>query len=361
MEEVHFNGEVEREKVAAEGPGYVAYQPEMVKMITQGGSKPPLCNVGDGMAPPHLYTLSNGSIKSYVFLKLVEEHEDWTVETPLAMCRYVKPEGDFIFNIQACEDAVQENARRRLHNQFVVDIFREFMPLYDCGASANRMTEPQPPPDFKQERKDKIEALKSDKLGSTQKAIEYLSKYEIYCGRDFKFDEAFEKASSVCFTETIKEKQAKGKVRVRLEGRKPCWWDGVSPTDESGCRVKFARGDGHTFLTPDVRVVKDDPPTDIIVIPNEVEVGDKGELIVPGDTHVNPFAALFPPHRRGHTPEGLAYPFASNDQESVVVVVEDEDEDVDNKITTPPNSHNDDDDSASMFLTDDEDDTGSLP
>ena len=281
IEEVQFKGEMAPD---VEFVPYVPYTPSMVKMITQGSSKPPLCKVGDGMSAPVVYDVDG--IRMFVHLKLTQENEDWEIETPLAMCRYVKPEGDMLFNIQACEDATVENARRRLHNKFVVGIFREFMPRFDCGASANKITEPQPPPDFVQERLDRIKELKKDKLGSTQKAIEYLAMYEVYCGRDYKFDDAFTAASDRCFEETIKAKQKKGKVRVRIEGRKPCWWDGVSPTDESGCRVRWERGDGHTFLTPDVRVVRDDAVTDVVV--------SEGQGAVP-ETTANPFESLFPP------------------------------------------------------------------
>ena len=281
MEEVEFNGEKTPDENAIP---YVPYTPPLVKMITQGSAKPPLCNIGDGMGQPAVYTV--GTMRFYANLKLTEEFEEWDIETPLAMCRYVKPEGDMLFNIQACEDATRENARRRLHNKFVVDLFREFMPRYDCGASANKMTEPQPPPDFVQDRMDKIKELKKDKVGTVQKAIEYLALFEVYCGRDYKFEEAFEKASDRCFEETVKAKQQKGRVRVRIEGRRPCWWDGVSKTDGSGCRVKFAKGDGHTFLTPDVRVVKDETVTDIVAIGgDEIETEANTE-------EENPFESL---------------------------------------------------------------------
>jgi hypothetical protein len=285
MEEVEFKGETVPDPNAIP---YVPYTPPLVKMITQGSAKPPLCKIGDGMGTPSIYDVDG--MRFLAYLKMVDEHEDWTIETPLAMCRYVKPEGDLLFNIQACEDATRENARRRLHNKFVVDTFREFMMRYDCGASANRMTEPQPPPDFVEERLEKIKELKKDKLGTTQKAIEYLARYEIYCGRDYKFEEAFDCAGDKCFEETIKEKQAKGKVRVRIEGRKPCLWNGKDPTDESGCRVKWARGDGHTFLTPDVRPVRDDTILDVVlsgagqVVPSSAATADES----------NSFEALFP-------------------------------------------------------------------
>ena len=252
IQEIQFKGEQKDPNAIP----YIPYTPEMVRMITQGSCKPPLCKVGDGLNVPELYNVDGLSF--YVGLNLIQENEEWEVDTPLAMCNYVKPEGDMLFNIQACEDATRENARRRRHNKFIVDIFRLFMPRYDCGASANLMTEPQPPPDFVEERMLKISELKKDKLGTAQKAIEYLALYEIYCGRDYKFHEAFDKASDKCFEETIKERQKKGKIRVRIEGRQPTWWNGVDPTDESGCRVKWERGDGHTFLTPDVRVVRDD-------------------------------------------------------------------------------------------------------
>lgn len=250
MQEVKFKGE-EEQTVA---DPYVAYVPQMVKMITQGPAKPCLCDNVES----YIYKVNDISMR--VFVKMVEETGAWEVETPLAMCRYVKPEGDLLFNMQACQDCTVENARRRLHNKFLVDVFRVFMPRYDCGASANLMTEPNPPPDFTMERLDKIKELKKDKVGTTRKAIEYLALHGVYCGRDYQFDDAFDKASDVCFEKTIEEKQKIGKIRVRVEGRKPCWWNGKNKLDESGCRVKWAKGDGHTFLTPDVRVVKDDSP-----------------------------------------------------------------------------------------------------
>ena len=303
IEEMQFKGEATPD---GECTPYVAYTPSMVKMITQGSSKPPLCKVGDGMGAPIVYDVDG--IKMFVHLKLTQENEDWSCETPLAMCRYVKPEGEMLFNIQACEDATVENARRRLHNKFVVDIFREFMPHYDCGASANRMTEPQPPPNFVEERLGKIKELKKDKLGSTQKAIEYLAMYEMYCGRDYKFEEAFDRASDRCFEETIKTKQKVGKVRVRIEGRKPCWWNGVYSTDESGCRVKWIRGDGHTFLTPDVRVVRDDTITALIVSEGcgSVVLADPASQTAAAESS-NPFETLFPPAPPS-TPAGQSSP-----------------------------------------------------
>ena len=280
VEEIEFKGE----HVDPGAIPYEPYTPQMVKMITQGGCKPPLCKVGDGLSDSPVYEV--GSMELRAYLRFVSVDGSWDIETPLAMCRYVKPEGDMLFNITACEDATRENARRRLHNKFVVDVMREFMPRFDCGASANRMTEPQAPPDFVLERLDKVKELKKDKLGTTQKAIEYLARFERYCGRDYKFEESFEKASDACFEETVRQRVAKGKIRVRLEGRKPCWWDGTSKEDESGCRVKWERGDGHTFLTPDIRVVRDDSP---------ITPEPEGELVVagPDSDGVNPFAALF--------------------------------------------------------------------
>lgn len=282
IEEIEFKGEKKDDSYIP----YVPYTPDTVKMITQGHTKPSLCSVGNGMGEPHVYEIEK--MRMTVFLNIVEEHEEWSVTTPLGMCRYVKPEGDLLFNNQACEDATRENARRQQHNKFVVDIFREFMATYDCGASANRMTLPQAPDDFVQVRLDKIKEIKNDKLGCAQKAIEYLALYEVYCGRDYKFEDAFEKANDVCYEKTVEAKGSSGsRIRVRLEGRLPCWWDGKSSTDESGCRVKWARGPCHTFLTPDVHIAKDDTPDQIIALQAACPTEE------PSATSDNPFATLF--------------------------------------------------------------------
>ena len=276
VEEIAFKGEAE--KVGA----YQTYTPPMVKMITQGGGRPPLCTVGDGLIPPTIYDVEGR--KMFVFLHLIEESESWDVETPLSLCRYVKPEGEMLFNVQACEDASTENARRALHNKFIVGIFREFMPRFDCGASSNVMTMPQMPDDFVFARLEAIKELKKDKLGYAKKAIEYLAQYEMYCGLHYQFDDAGSKADDIAFEKNVEKKQATGKIRVRLEGRKPCWWDGKSDKDESGQRVKWVRGDGHTFLTPDLRVAKDEDILDVLlrVAPQQdVEGGP------------NPFARIF--------------------------------------------------------------------
>ena len=280
IEEIEFKGEQAKDEQYVP---YVPYTPSTVKMITQGRSKPSLCKIGNGMGTPHVYEVEN--MRMTVVLRITEEHEDWEEDTPLAMCRYVRPEGEMLFNPTACEDATRENARREQHNKFVVDIFREFMATYDCGASANRMTLPQAPENFVESRLEKIKELKKDKLGSTQKAIEYLARYEIYCGRDYKFEEAFEKANDVSFDKVVEERRAKGKVRVRIDGRRPCWWNGSDRFDESGCRIKWKRGECHTFLTPDLRVVKDETEDQLIV-------AEQPEAEEPKE---NPFAALFPP------------------------------------------------------------------
>jgi hypothetical protein len=148
------------------------------------------------------------------------------------------------------------------------------------------MTEPQPPPDFVEERLEKIKELKKDKLGTAQKAIEYLARFEVYCGRDYKFDDAFDKASDKCYEETIRERVEKGRIRVRIEGRRPCWWNGRDPTDESGFRVKWVKGDGHTFLTPDVRVAGDDIIPVLDVVPKE-------ERENVAEEEGNPFESMF--------------------------------------------------------------------
>ena len=288
FEEVAFKGEEESQKENA----YVPFTPPMVKMITMGATRPPLLPADDE-AIGKLHCFDVNGIRLFVSLRLMQEDGEWDVQTPLAMCRYVKPEGEMLFNQQACEDATTENARRQLHNKFVVDVFRQFMPRYDCGASANLMTMPQPPESYVDMRIEKIKELKKDKLEYTRKAVEYLAqKANKYCGLDYKWDEAWTKADDASFENTVCDKQEKGKIRVRIEGRKPCWWDGKSKRDESGFKVKWIRGESHTFLTPDVRVAADtEEDALVLVTESDKQVAAAGDGFI--SKAVNSFAALF--------------------------------------------------------------------
>jgi hypothetical protein len=294
FEEVRFKGEEEKRK-RDDGlvPVYETFTPPMVKMITMGAKKPPLLP-SDDEALGKLQCYEVDGMHFFAFLRLLDADEQWDVQTPLAMCHYVKPEGDMLFSMQACEDATTENARRSVHNKFVVDVFRRFMPVYDCGSSANLMTMPQPPDSYTYLRQEKIKELKKDKLEYTHKAIEYLAqKAAKYCGLDYKWEEAWAKADEACFENTICDRQEKGKVRVRIEGRRPCWWDGKSKRDESGFKVKWARGESHTFLTPDLRVVADTTEDEVMLVDDsarQIVLSDGTTAAAPGS---NPFETLF--------------------------------------------------------------------
>lgn len=291
FEEVPFKGEDDSRK-----GDYVPFTPPMVHMITMGARKPPLVpNDDEALGKPHCFEIDG--IRLFAFLRLIHEEDEWDIQVPLAMCRYVKPEGEMLFNQQSCEDATTENARRALHNKFVVNIFREFMPVYDCGSSANLMTMPQAPESYVYLRREKIKELKKDKLEYTRKAIEYLAqKANKFCGLDYQWDDAWAKADDACFENTIAERQRSGKVRVRIEGRRPCWWDGKSKRDESGHRVKWVRGESHTFLTPDVRVAADDTEDELMIVDDSSKqvavaaVGIGAGAAAPGS---NPFETLF--------------------------------------------------------------------
>lgn len=305
FEEVAFNGQEERRK-RDEGlvPVYQPFTPAMVKMITMGAKRPPLLPSDDeALGKPHCYEVDG--MRFFAFLRLMDANEEWDVQTPLAMCCYVKPQGEMLFNMQACEDATTENARRAMHNRFVVNVFREFMPLYDCGSSANLMTMPQAPDSYTYLRQEKIKELKKDKLEYTRKAIEYLAQIAgKYCGLDYKWEEAWTKADDACFDATVAERQGKGKVRVRIEGRRPCWWDGKGKRDESGFRVKWVRGESHTFLTPDVRVAADATEDEIMIVDDsarQVVVSTGGAAAAPGS---NPFEALFAAAARPQPADG---------------------------------------------------------
>jgi hypothetical protein len=196
--------------------------------------------------------------------------------------------------------ATMANLERERHNKFIVEILCEFMKANDCGASAGRMTCPAPPPDCAKERLEEIKKLTSDKIGTTRKAISYLAAHELYCERDYEFDAAFDRANDFAFQDTINTRIAagRGRVRVRLEGWRPAWWDGHSFRDESGHPVKWARGKGHTFLTPEIYV---EAAQDMELVPSTpgnffwASENAPAAKVEEEEESVNPFDQTFPP------------------------------------------------------------------
>ena len=270
---------------------YVPYVPPMVKTIEGSSVKPPLCKLGAGVEVPRVYEVDN--FRFFCFLHFVDVTEQYDEETPLAMCKYVKPAGEKgIYSMTACRDANVTNARREAHNKFIVDTFRQFMPAYDCGMSGGRMTMPEAPPDFSKQRKEALEKMKKDQLQCAKMAIEYLAAHELYCGKDFAFDKAFEKANDVAYEEAIREYISLGRIRVNnIPGRIASWWDGVSATDELGQRVCWKRDEFHTFATPSVH-----PEADVEPEPQEDDIVDEEEqqlALTTAITATNPFDDLF--------------------------------------------------------------------
>lgn len=246
MEVINFEGENPRPN------DYVPFTPPFVqKAIKSVGSIPPL--IMSGGPKEAEYTVSE--IPMTARIHLVGTDNPFDLEVPLAMCNYVRPEGDNIYDPEICREADFENIRRERHNRFIVDLFSAFMERNDCGASARRMTAPEAPPDCTAIRLQKIKELSADKYGTAKKAIEFLAARKIYCELDYEFSAAFETANDVSFKEIVSKRAESGRVRVRLEGKPPSWWDGTSLHDSAGNPVRWYRGKGHTFLTPEVTVV----------------------------------------------------------------------------------------------------------
>jgi hypothetical protein len=239
---------------------YVPYVPDFVRTIEKPRA-PPLLTVGGGAPQLARYTVDGLDIE----LDLVVTSHDSSAHTrqqlALAMCPYVKVAGEDIYSREACVQCDLQNVARERHNKFIVAALNAFLEANDCGTSAHRITAPAAPEDHAVARLDAIKKLTADKLGTSKRAIAYLAECGLYCGKDFEFDGAMEAANDEALKAAIKYRIEKGggKVRVRAEGHKPCWWDGESPTDEDGKFVRWERGLGHTFLTPDVCVVVTEP------------------------------------------------------------------------------------------------------
>jgi hypothetical protein len=282
---VTFKGESKAEGLAA---NYVPYIPSLVKMISGSNTRPPLLGTDDGATEGTAFEVDKMPFSFVPYLVFKEAGGDWEVTTPLTLCHYVKPDGDNRYNLQICTEAAVTNAKREQHNRFIVDTLRIFMKRYDCGTSAGLITLPPPPEDAIEARLTAIKKLTSDRLDTTKRAIAYIAQFGLYCGKDYEFDKAFEKANDVCYDETIKARSGEGKrVRVRLEGRPPSWWNGVDAADSTGKRVMWSRGDGHTFLTPNIVVVEAPPPAETPPVEETTT-----------DDSPNPFDAIFASSQR---------------------------------------------------------------
>lgn len=235
---------------------YVPYVPATVRVLSigAGGSTPILSAASGGPNPESAIYDVDGS--SYELTLRIKPSASAIVETPLAMCEYVTVDDDRVYEADTCREATLDNVCREQHNSFVVKLLNAVVTRNGLGTSAGKVTCPNPPVDYARLRMDAIKKLTADKPGTTKRAIEFLARRSLYCGRDYKYDDAFETANDKSFLEACIERAKAGKVRVRLEGCPPSWWDGSSPQDSAGNYVAWKRGDGHTFLTPSLLVVR---------------------------------------------------------------------------------------------------------
>jgi hypothetical protein len=266
------------------GHAYVPFTPDCVKAIEQPQRPPLLHCEAEGAPAPSAAEFTVNGLTFRVALHFTCRDED--MEIPLAMCAYLKTTDENLFDKEACLKCDLANISRERHNKFLAATFNEFIKGNDVGTSAGKLTAPQPPIDSSAARLDAIRKLTSDKYETAKKAIAYLAPFALYCGRDFEFDGALRAANDKAYEQAInlRIEKGKGRVRVNVEGRRPCWWDGVSPRDENGGLVQWEMGDGHTFLTPELRIVAGREEQALVAV-SAAEVGPKEE-------RPNPFDAL---------------------------------------------------------------------
>lgn len=286
---------------------YVPYVPAVAKtlLITGSWGLPLLTEEAGGPKHPAVYTIDGIKIAATLRLSDVDDpNGDRFVEVPLAMCKYLSPTPENIYNTEVCREATMKNAAREQHNVFIGKVITAFFKEHGCGSSCGTMTLPPAPEDWVKRRVQELKKFKADKLACAKKAIEYLAGVGIYCGRDYDFDEAFERANDDSFDRECKRRAEGGKVRVRLEGRAPSWWDGVSPQDSSGAYVKWVRGEGHTFMTPDISVERGAAPA--VTHPGDLVEEEEEE-----DPKSNPFEQVFDMNTDA---KRLAWDFQSADE-----------------------------------------------
>lgn len=259
LSEIQFEAETRKPEAAP----YIPYTPASVlKTLKAVSNAPPLLlSESVGGPKPSIYKPCDVPVIARLLLDGVDSN--FKIEIPLAMCHYVSPAGDELFNMELCREAAIANAVRENHNRFVVELLNLFMKANDCGTSGGTMTMPAAPPNYSKIRIDEYKKLVADKMSITRKSINYLAQCGLYCDKDYKFDDAFNTANDVAFRKFLEKDH--GRIRVHLPGHRPSWWDGKSSTDENGVPVEWKRGPTFTFFIPDIQPQRTQSSTNIVV------------------------------------------------------------------------------------------------
>lgn len=201
-----------------------------------------------------------------VSLKLTDNKDGETIETPLQMYQYVVPIDDDLNDPEKWQLCDMENTKRSAHNKLILMILNKFVKKNGCSTSVNCVVGPAEKPEIGLLRDHRLKDMLGDQNQRTQKAIQYLCEHhKKYCYQDYDYDDAVEFANKMSYEAAIKKLQDKGRFRIAVPGCPPTWWDGISRQCEDGYCVRFKRGQYHTFMFPQITFERYDEEEQLLI------------------------------------------------------------------------------------------------
>lgn len=219
-------------------------------------ARPPLLK--DAGASP-VYDMGperGGEVKAYLHV-VSAGTGDVDMEVPLRMIPYkTAKDPQKCFDLNVCHDLDAANRTLEEHNRYITSLMSLFIDQNGCGTSAGHVTLPPPPDDMADTRIKRLKEIFKDKFGSTILAVRYLHEHGKVCEKDYPIEKAVAAANDEAFVAYVRKKQERGRFRFRMPGSPPAYWDG-NPEHRDSCdrRIKWAQGENHSFISPDVEIV----------------------------------------------------------------------------------------------------------
>lgn len=182
------------------------------------------------------------------------------VLTNFSLVKYVNP-SDSLNRIQ-CEEADKANARAKKHNEAIIFLMNSFIHQNDCGTSANHVTQPPSPIGHVKNMEDELKKRRGNELTILKASCGYLQIAKMFPLSDYPFEISDELANAVSFFREVTSKLIAKMVayenpnethwNLRVPGKPPSIWDGISPEDSQGTMIRWGAGGSHTFDHIDV-------------------------------------------------------------------------------------------------------------
>jgi hypothetical protein len=166
--------------------------------------------------------------------------------------RYESPENEKLFKYkEKCMGMDARNKIRYFINSKLMGIVDTniMVPLYQ---KAPKVPQPEQLAEIASERYDRFCSAEKIRIA---KAVKYLKKrHNMVAEVDYKIKNAIEVCNDKAFNDAIEMaiERHKGKIPIRLTGQRPARWNGRDEVDSRGIRIRWKKGDGFSFLRPEL-------------------------------------------------------------------------------------------------------------